>query len=86
MLLYDEKQNRWLEHRQTQEYHLRKQWLKSMWIIVGLILILIPLGAQIIVGLFATFISFSLLDEKPYQQPRLHNPEGTNPATPPQQH
>ena len=67
MYLYDEKRNDWIAHRRTGEYQRRRRRVRDAWIVVGVAMLYLPLGAQIILGLFATFLSFAFLDEAPYR-------------------
>jgi len=51
------------------EFRRRKQRIRDGWILVASIMVLLPLGGQIILGLWYTFIAFAYLDEKPYNDP-----------------
>lgn len=67
MHIYDEKNNRWIKHRETAEYKQRKRLLRDYWTL-GLVSILpFTPGIQITIVLLAIFVSFSYLDETPYQ-------------------
>ncbi len=67
MHIYDEKNNRWITHRDTAEYQQRKRTLRDYWTL-GLISILpFTPGIQITIVLLAVFVSLSFLDETPYQ-------------------
>ncbi len=48
------------------EYQRRKHQIRDGWIIMGILMIMLPLGGQIIVALWYTFMAFAYLDEKPY--------------------
>ncbi len=67
MHIYDEKNNRWVSHRDTAEYKLRKRKLRGYWTI-GLITILpFTPAIQITALMLALFVSLSYLDETPYR-------------------
>ena len=67
MRLYDEKCNRWVRHRDTTEYKLRKRKLRDYWTIGLLSILPFTPGIQIAVLLLGVFVSFSYLDETPYK-------------------
>lgn len=69
--MYDEKRNVWIDHRNTREYHRRKQLLKTVWIVLGLALLLVPPAIDIICGVFMLFLTISYLDEVPYEPDML---------------
>ena len=48
----------------TKRYKAKKQVVKGLWIATGLLMIIYPLIPFIVtLGLFTTFLSFSILDE-----------------------
>ena len=67
MQIYSEKNNQWIEHRDTSEYKRRKNRLRDYWTVGLLATLALPLGIQITVLFFGIFISLSYLDETPYQ-------------------
>lgn len=67
MYLYDPQNNRWLRHTQTSEYRQRRRRIKDVWLYAGLGLACLPFGAQVILALLLTFVSFCYLDEVPYR-------------------
>jgi len=69
MQLYDEKRNRWIDHRQTHEYKVRKRNLRDLWIYGLLLSLLMPPGLQIVAVVLGVCLSFCYLDETPYKTP-----------------
>ena len=69
MQLYDKKHNRWIDHRKTREYQVRKQTLRDAWIYGLLFSLLLPPGIQIAAVIFGVCLSFCYLDETPYKAP-----------------
>ncbi len=48
----------------TKKYQAKKQVVKGLWIATGILMIIYPLMPFIVtLGLFTTFLSFSILDE-----------------------
>ncbi len=70
MKYYDEKQNTWIDIRDTDEYKQRKNVLRDIWIVLLLAMLFMPLGAQIGITLVAALISLFYLDEVPYAHQR----------------
>lgn len=67
MQLYDPKHNRWIHHRDTEEYRQRKSQLRNYWITGLLLSLVLPSGLQVALIIFAGFLSLSYLDELPYR-------------------
>ncbi len=67
MHIYDEKQNRWIRHRDTAEYQRRKRRLRDYWTLGLLATLPFTPGIQITLILLATFVSLAYLDETPYR-------------------
>lgn len=67
MHIYDEKQNRWIQHRDTAEYKRRKHRLRDYWALGLLATLPFTPGIQITLILLATFVSLAYLDETPYR-------------------
>lgn len=55
-----------MDHHRQRQVRRRKKHLRDMWIAAGLIMLLLPAGAQLTLALLATFLSFAYLDERPY--------------------
>ncbi len=72
MYIYDEQNNQWIRLRDTAPYQRRKRQVRDGWIILGLVLIVLPLAAQVGLALLATLLSFSYLDEVPYAEFQQH--------------
>ena len=48
----------------TSAYRARLRWVRRLWIASGLLMLILPIPPVVItLGLFTTFLSFSLLDE-----------------------
>jgi len=67
MQIYSEKDNQWIDHRDTAEYQQRKRKLRNYWTAGLLATLALPPGIQIAALFFGIFISLSYLDETPYQ-------------------
>lgn len=44
----------------------RKKLTRDGWILVGLVMLILPLGGKVALALLYTFLAFAYLDEKPY--------------------
>ncbi|ALP52210.1 hypothetical protein Tel_03080 [Candidatus Tenderia electrophaga] len=68
MQIYDEKHNRWIDHRDTAEYRQRKRRLRDYWSVGLLATLPLPPGIQVPLIVLAIFVSLAYLDETPYAQ------------------
>ncbi len=66
MKYYDEENNCWIDIRETNEYKGRKQQLRDIWIAVLIVMIFLPLGAQLGLAIITTLAALCYLDEVPY--------------------
>lgn len=67
MRIYDAKNNCWISLRETAQYKRKKRLVRDAWILVGIFMIGLPLHGIFTLGLLATCLSFSFLDESAYQ-------------------
>lgn len=49
--------------RSTRKYRRKQRLVRDLWIVSGLVMIGIPLGAMLALGLGTTLIAFVILDE-----------------------
>jgi hypothetical protein len=71
MYLYDEKSDRWINVKNTNEYQQRKRMVRDAWIVVGIAMTLLSTPAMIMLALLATFTSLTFLDEGEYSLEHL---------------
>lgn len=72
MYIYNEESNTWVSIRKTEEYKKRKKIVRDGWFIATAVMLFLPLALQLSIALFATFLSFSFLDEGHYSNIRRH--------------
>ncbi len=51
--------------RYTRRYAAKRRIVRDVWIVSGLIMLALPLAAQILLALATTFLAFVILDETP---------------------
>lgn len=66
MYVYDEKNNVWIPLRKTRAYRLKRRKVRDHWIVAGVVMWFLPLGAVISLALFMTFLTLTFLDESVY--------------------
>jgi len=67
MYYYHAASGKWLQIRQTREYHYRRKVLRDYWLVLMSSLIFVAPAMVIILTLLATFLSFMYLDEVEYK-------------------
>lgn len=49
--------------RKTRKYRKKRQIVRDLWILSGLLMLSAPLGLMLVLGIGTTFLSFVILDE-----------------------